>query len=250
MPDPTTPTAALQNAGPSESSGRRSGPPVPGPSDAMAGADSLHKIRAPKHGVSDGRVTRNELRDGTIVEERTSRRDDGSRVTQTDVFYPDGTSSQRVNRTYPDGSSREVEVTYDGEGNPVDGHERARLPPAEGTDNPGPDEPTESQKELGRWLFGQHNVGKHAPAGSGPRETTLVNPGDPDYEGAGLGKGPRLNPGESIVVNPSTESASPTARALTPEQAAHLKAQLEDMVRGPGAPPGGDEGGPGGTGGG
>lgn len=246
MPDATTPTAPLGNAGPSESGGR-SGPPLPGLADAMAGADGLHKVRAPKDGVSDGRVTRTELRDGTIVEDRTSRREDGTRVRQTDVFYPDGTSSQRIVTTNADGSPvSERATTYDAEGNQVESH--ATLPRDSGTGNPG-DEPTESQKELGRWLFGQHNVGKHAPLGSGPRSTTLVNPGDPDYEGAGLGKGPRIDPGEGIVVNPSLENAAPGAREMTPELAAQLRRQLEDAVRGPGAPPGGGEGGPGGTGG-
>lgn len=101
--------------------------------------------------------------------------------------------------------------------------------------NPGDDGTTESQQALANWLWGQHKLGRHSPGGSGPRITTLVNPGDPDYEGA-YADYPSIGAGftDSIAVNPDPNSASsggsaPSARAWS--------MMVDDLFSGPGPGP-------------
>lgn len=97
--------------------------------------------------------------------------------------------------------------------------------------------PTEDEtSELGRELGRRFSHGKRA----GSPVVTWVNPGDPDLSGPT--DAPRINPGESIVVNPATESAGKQAREISAERAKHLVQDLRDKVGGVVNPPGPSDG--------
>ena len=106
--------------------------------------------------------------------------------------------------------------------------------------NPGDDGTTEGQRALANWLWRQHKLGRHSPGGSGPRTTTLVNPGDPDYEGAYIGY-PSIGAGFTyrIAVNPDPNMMSGGRRIPSAKAWRLMQQDLKNGV-GPGPSPGPD----------
>lgn len=95
---------------------------------------------------------------------------------------------------------------------------------------PRDDAPSEAGRRFGK-RFGHE---KPAPA----PEVTKVNPGDPDDSGP---KGPRLQPGPGIAVNPPIDADHQSSRQMSAAAAAHWKKELLDRVGGKVNPPGPQE---------
>ncbi len=162
------------------------------------------------------RVTRSKDSDGTLRETRTALNPDGTGGAETFTRDPDGTILYQTGR---------VERSRDGIPNIAWGGSyppESRRVPSWMRDiggNPGDDGTTESQQALANWMWRQHNLGKTTPSG-GLTTTNRVNPGDPDYEGAGAGDYPSIGAKftGNIAVNPDPNMMSgggrnPSARA-------------------------------------
>lgn len=171
------------------------------------------------------RVTRSQSSDGTARSESRSVDSNGEGGARSFIRDADGNINHMGGRvsggTVEWGSSTRV---WDSVG-PV--YQEGRVangvqPPPWMRDfggNPGDEGTTESQRALANWMWRKHNLGKTTPGG-GPKMTTYVNPGSPDYEGAGLGGYPSIGAAfaGNFAVNPDPTSMSsgggtPSARA-------------------------------------
>jgi hypothetical protein len=163
---------------------------------------------------------------GLLVTESRSKNSDGSfgnSLTMRIVGQPSGTGVEH--RRGSDGNYTSMLGSVNEDGLMVWSDPRSVHPDSAPrwmrniTDNPGDEGTTESQQALADWAWRQHKLGRHSPGGSGPPITTLVNPGNADYEGAYVDT-PSIGAEftESIAVNPDPNSASsggsaPSARA-------------------------------------
>ena len=179
------------------------------------------------------RTTRSKNADGTVTFIRISTGQDGTGGAESFRRDPDGTLWRTEGP-----ATRRSDGGYDVDWGDQQNAEGSRNVPQWILDiggNPGDDGTTASQQALADWLWRQHQLGRHSPGGSGPADTTLVNPGDPDYEGAYVNDS-SIAAGftDSIAVNPDpndagNSGADPSARALS--------AMLQDLVDGPGPGP-------------
>lgn len=177
------------------------------------GVDHDHHMREERRG------------DGTSTTVQTWTREDGSGYMH--MTGRDSNFRVTYGRNVVFGPGREVESDLTSD-NPTDRYPRWR---------PGPMHPDQMQdpnapgydSEFARWAARFDHSRK-----SGPPLINRVNPGP---EGATPeNEGPRLDPGQSIVINPSTEDPSRTGGL--PWGAAENRARIEDALPGPGANPG------------
>ncbi len=178
MPDRTNPRRGPENA----RGGPTRAPGTLGPRSAGGSFNALHRIRVPKAGVSDGRVTRTETGDSTVIV-HTWRDADGNRHQRSDVFFVGGRSRFEHVVTSPSGSRQEVWVEFDDAGQPVDGGQSATLGPANPEGNPdpvdGPVDPRWAMWHYENLYHGNRDTGLNVDAG------VRVNPGDRGTDNSG-----------------------------------------------------------------
>jgi len=158
----------------------------------------------------------------TVILERNN---DGS---SREVFTDHATGDSVTVSTDADGNTHK-EVSYTDENEThweVDSYDDVKK-------SQDPDGPSNSA--LADWAWRQHKLGRHAPQGSDPPITSLVNPGDPDYEGAYAGN-PSISARftDSIAINP--DPTSPSNSGSTPN-AQEWRRMSEEILNGQGPGP-------------
>ncbi len=212
--------------------------------------------------------------DGTTTAYNRSSSTNGDNFASETILYPDGAQRRSARSEGGDGVNSQSIQVVDAEGNgfvdtytrqtdgnvfmvrqPVNNREIGTagdgfrvtgshvplwLQTRDTRGNPGNDGTTESQKQLADWMWRQHNLGKTTPGG-GPKMTTYVNPGDPDYEGAGVGSYPSIGArfSKSIAVNPDPTMMSGGNRLPSARVWRLMQEELKEGAT-PGINPGSD----------
>lgn len=176
-------------------------------------------------------TTTNRERDSTVyvqvVDERDGSSDGVTRVSEGGMTWSHSWARDSNGRM-----THDYFETTDSSGQVVNSWDRGNDPRFRHLNRmPRDDAPTEAGARFGR-RFGHE---KPAP----PPEVTKVNPGDPDDSGP---KGPRLQPGPGIAVNPPIDAEAQQSRQMSKAQAEHWKQELLDRVGGKVNPEGGGTG--------